>query len=786
MPTVAGMRTFAGPSVSQQAGPQAVTSPRADTRDFIDHTASQGGKALMAFGQDMADAEERKLKEDGAVLAAKKMAELRQSAAQDATNVGERMKVIESNGTFNVVVETDGQDPHNGKYVSKYLEDSYNDRATAMLKDVQNPYAKQHLGQSVAAYRTDVVSSGLHMEATARRSARLESLGQTIELNANQVRTNPALLQTALRETEDAIKGSRLGGIDEAKTVDAAKATLAYSAMNGMVEKDWRMARSILTDEKNPDYQVFNGLLKPNQKDHLLSQIDQQVRIEKANLRSEVSQSMQDHFASLGQFGQGLPGFRERYAQAYADEPHMIQAFNRREQITRHGYNASQQIKTASLADIPAIVEGLMPKGAGVGTAEALQVAGHVQSLADQHVRALVSDPAGMVQSLFKDELGRISDPAQRLSRSIELQRMKGIDRPQIFSKAETQQALMDIQSAKPEQVISTIQGIIDRTGKVSVPFGGDVVAARDLAFDQLQSATNGLPPVYLALVGAVEDGDGKLAHDLSKVLTRRKEGLYSMLPDKETDLKTIRTEINTALADWKTGAAQGGVERAEAIKAVTTAVEELALSKTFDGLSPADAAKAAANDLVLNKYAAIRGGLQIPKRLPGIDGEVNAQRVFSGLAKEREFLSTDFKAKQALAFTLKGEPRWANSDLRELVHETALSNGRWVNNNSNTGALYQITLRDGSNLFLRNPDGSMYEVPFTKAMEIGNTSVTPIAGADTRTTKAKKFEEAELRRIDQGARHGIRFMENDGAIRPGRLKVFEDGTRRILPEETK
>jgi hypothetical protein len=763
-------------------------------------------KAASDFAAGVIDWQQEKLKEDGAVIYAKKMADLRQAAAEDATVAEEKLKVVDDNGVYNVLVQTDDQDPHNGKPVSQWLSSRFQDRANGVLNGVQNQYARQHLEHAIPTYASEVASSAVHMEARARREARIEGLGQTIEMTANQVRANPALLEAALRDTQTAITGAKIGGVKEQSTLDAAQSALGYAALSGIVEKDWRVARTILTDEKDPRFQQFNSLLKPNQKDHLLNLVDQQQRIEKANLRSEVNQTVHDHFASVAEFGTGVPGLRERYHQAYADEPHMIAAFDRKEQIARVGYQVTQKIKTAPIGEIPALIEGLMPTTGGIGVAERLQVAAHVQAEAERHIRALATDPAGAVQMLFKDNLAKISDPSERLAHTLELQRMKGVPAPQVFSKAQVAQYVQDIQAAKPEQAIASIASILGQTQvknkngtlrDIVVQTSSDQVTARDLAFEQLQSAHNGLPPTYLALVGAIEDNDLKLAHDLSKVLARRKDGLYSMLPDKEADLKTIRLELQTSLADWKTGAAMGGVERAEAIKAVMTAAEELALSKTFDGLSPVDAAKAAAQQLVIDKYALIRGGLQIPKRLPGIDGEVNAKRVLSGLAKERERLSTDFAARQALAFTIKGAPRWAGKDLKELVHDTALQNGRWVNNNSNTAAMYQITLRDGSNLFLRNPDGSMYEVPFSRANEIGTMSITPVASKSERTAKALSFEQSELRRYDQLSPSGrkraeeggwgtVLFMENDGTTRRGRVKIFEDGTRRILPAETK
>lgn len=800
MAKVAGnLRTFAGPSVSQQAGPAAITAARADINEQVPRS---GVGAIAAGAAKLADAlidwQEEKLKEDGAVIYAKKMAELREAAGQDIADVEEKLKVVDDNGVYNVLVQTDDQDPHNGKPLSQYLQNRYADRSKAILDSVQNPHARKHLEQSIPLYGAEVAGSGVRMEAAARRAARIEGLGQALEMNANQVRANPNLLwgeTGVLAQTEAAIKGAKLGGLDTEKQIDAARATLGYAAMSGIVKQDWRRAKTMLTDPTNKEFAPLMGMLKPNQMEHLLSVVDQQERIEQAELRSQVSQQVGDHFASLQAFGSGLPGFRELYKAAYADQPHMIKAFETKERVTRQGYTATQRLKTASLSDIPQIIEGIQPRGPGLGAAEAVQVAAHVQNVAEQHVRALLTDPAGTVGMLFKDELDAIKDPSARLARSIELQTMKGITRPQIFSKGELQSTIMDLQGAKPENVVGKVKEIIARTGNVQVPFAGDHVAARDLAFEQLQVASNGLPPVYLAIVGAVEDGDDRTANDLAKVLSRRKEGLTSMLPDKEAGLKAIRGEINTTLADWVRGAGLAGPERAEAIQAVKTAVEELALSKTFDGLDPVQAAKQAADQLVLSKYSLMRDGLQVPKRLPGLQGEVNPQRVLSGLAMERQRLSTDFQAKQALAATLKGDPKWAPQELKDLVHETALGNGQWINNDSNTGARYHITLRDGSKIPLRNPDGSFYEVPFTKAIEIGAASVAPVPGnsfrdgplaVEVRTHKALKHEQQELRRYDQGGRHGLLFMENDGTLRPGRVKVFEDGTRRILPKEDK
>lgn len=708
---VESLRRFADPDLAR-----ASAQPQADAGIFS-NPGKEAGRGLYKLGEAIGDMVVDKEREDGAVLAAQKMAELRQQSADDAAEAQSNLRVDNSKGTYDVVVDTGDESQETGAQpLSKYLEQKYQERVDAALGTVSNKYALKTLQAHAAAYKASVYGSAVHMEASARHVARMDGLEQVVDLNANQVRNNPALLDELLAQTTDAIKAAKLGP-DEAKLIDGMQSSFAHSAMKGMISSDWRTAQRILTDAKDPANDKFMRMLRPNQREELLSAINTQERVERAELRASVSQDLTDHLASLSTFGTGLPGFDRLFRSAYGDDARALAAFDRRETLAKQTFTVSQKIKGASVQEIPGIIDSIVPKQAAPGAHDALQNAAQLQNIAAAHIRALHQDPVGTVKQLFADELEGLDGPA-KIARVLELQRQKGIPSPQVFSKAELDTFSQLVQSENPMQVVQTVNQLVKDTEGLYAPVNGDLRPVRSIAFAQLAAGSDGLPPVYQALIGAVEDGQTVLANDLARTLSRRKDGLTSALVNKDQDVKTIKQTLDTELARWKTSAAMGGVERASGIKAIEDAAFDLALSKTFDGLSPDAAAQAAAKQLVLNRYARIRDGVAVPTHVPGYDGPLDPTQVFSHLNVMRERFSRDPQARGLVSATLSRMPSYATDKLKDVVYDAAIASGRWVNNNDNTGVNFQIPLRDGSYIPLRQRDGSLFELSFAQAMQ--------------------------------------------------------------------
>lgn len=736
---------------------------------FRDNDMFEAGRMISKFGDTLGDYADKKLREDGAVLYAKKMGEFRDQMAQVSDYADQNHKVDDTDGKFNVNIPNAKEDGSASTYTG-YFESEYDKRSTALLSGITNPYARKQLEESLGTYRGQVTAAALREEGVLRRNARLESLNQVMERSANQVRTNPIILDQAMNELEASIRGAGIGGLDEQKTIDAAKGRLGLSAAIGMAEKDPAGTKALLSDPNNK----FKDWLSPAGMEHVLNEIDRQMKLKAADLKSDVSLLAGDHMAAILETGSGLPGLTDKAKLAYADDPTRLQHFLAQESAMRSGYNAKQRLHDAPVGELANIAAAAMPTKAGPAFQERLRVAKSLEAEAHEQIRLFHMDPKAAVDSMYGENLAKISDPRQRLSKELELQRMKGVQFPRVLTKAETAAAINTITGSSPEQAINVIQQTVGNFDGIGVQYGGEVMNARDLAFRELVSAENGLPPMYASLVSAVEDGEMRLAHDLATALSRKKDkGLTSLLNDPKEDLKTIDKELLTQLSDWRKNAGYGQPERGRAIDAVMDSARELALSYTFDGLSPEKAAARAAKTLVLDRYVSVDSPLQIPRSLPGVKGVPDADAIKAGLELRRWELQDSGMAADALSYTLKGKPRYANEDLDKLVGQRAIEAGKWVNNENNTGAYFYIPLLDGSHIRLEGKDGPVV-VPFTEAQRRGVSN-----DYEDKTPRMRAYEE---RQLQQGPNMGEpRYMDAAGKVHPGNVVVDDHGHKRIV-----
>lgn len=239
------------------------------------------------------------------------------------------------------------------------------------------------------------------------------------------------------------------------------------------------------------------------------------------------------------------------------------------------------------------------------------------------------------------------------------------------------------------------------------------------------------LPGTYQVLATMDHPKQGVAASDLSQAigLVAEKGGMSALkkaVPD-ETQ-KEIDKGLDDNLAEFRESVGnQGGGARLYAT--VRDAVQALAYYHGFRGKSPSEAARAAVDGIINEKYdfGRIAGAtVRVPK------GE----------------LATVEKATDAVRASIKPEdlgPVPGNPLLtpeqRKDIWLGAIRSGSWVNNEDDSGVVLTGLFRDGARSVVRRADGSRIEVKF-------NNAATLAAGARTVTPMVPDAADAAMRAL--------------------------------------
>ena len=585
---------------------------------------------------------------------------------------------------------------------SKTVQD-YSDQ---LLKDPQNsdPMVQRYLTQRMAALSGELGEHALAFEAQSDLAKRQDDLQQTVNLQANTIRTDASQYEGALGEALGAVRASGL----PASKLPAAEAhvrdTLSTAYIQGLNENNPALAKKEL-DSGRFDAAFALGrkdqLLKENQQqqDRLQAQADKAQREQQAAFRARVDGMYADEQSSIRDRGTGLGQLTPAMIRASRpDDPDGAQLMIDRLDRDKAAYNTMTSHALTPLEADKAALAAAQPQGADY--ADQQQNRDNLQHALNAKWAAIEKDPASYVANaspqLQAAWQAASSDPSKirdAVALSDNLQAGLGLapEQRRLFPEEMAKQQAAKITALPPDQAAATLT---------------QMASVYQNRFPQALAEMK-LPPAYQVL--ATSDGPGRNA--LVEALKQGPKSLDDLAGDNST---AIKKALPGAMGDFLktiTAAPNGG----PIADAWQNAVQMTALRYATQGADPATAVKTAYANLIASHYDLASA--------PGYNARAPKGTLPQVEAYADNLLGTLKPGDVAPPPRAAGETPLTDAQRQEAYFRDGVQSGaQWVTSPADDGWL----LLDAARRPVTRGDGSPVSFSFSQAMQAPPPQAAP------------------------------------------------------------
>jgi len=548
---------------------------------------SVAGAGIGSFADSMRVASEK----------AKKEAE-RQQREFEATKSTEALLAFEDETSKEYQRRQTEDDPSRPGFMPDFEADlgKRSEAAIAKLPPEVSEEARQRLRLRLTDTSQGYVRSAGALSVQAGEGKALTAIEKQINTRSAQAARDPDLVEALLTVLEGDLEpfaGALRPGAEE-KAHGTGRSSIILSSVAGFVEQNrYGDAEAMLASGK------YDADLNPADRDRAMADIKRGKAVAVAEIRDLAA----DHFASIAETGQGIPGLGAR-AGAIMD-PTQIADFQAREGRARKVFSVGQSITFAPPAEVAAQIDRLKPAPGSPRYADESrlyeQIAGHAQRMMQKRI----DNPAAY--ALQEPSVARAFKAAEQdptvlpaaIGRSLAVQEAMGIpaEARRILPNAAGDVAR--IAAMKPEEAADAIEGMAGQYGKYWGPAYKEMVAAK-------------LPPEYVALSTLDGPDDVITRKALGDAIKVGRADLVASLP-QSMPKADLDKSVAAAMEPWeRVEITRGTVKN---VATMRNAAELLAYRYAVEGRSnPAeDAVKA----LVMDRYDILdsdRFGLYVPK----------------------------------------------------------------------------------------------------------------------------------------------------------------------------
>ena len=331
------------------------------------------GQSIQNFGRAIDQEAGRKLQILEKERREKEIELERQKRAQDAVTMAGILSTFELETTEDF---SDNSQNYDGR---GDFTQGFSDRLTARrdkaLSDIEDPELKSRLEARLTEVTTRHTVRAIDLETRLRNQHTLNALNETIDIQANAVRSGGLSIEKAIEDLPLMLEGLPAGSRDRVAKLHTN--TLLDSHIEYSLDKN---VSGFLSDLKGGTYdKIMDPAVKNRAMNAAQSEIDARDREAKrlakerererklaaaerrAIARVEMAGLMDDNLASIAATGQRVEGVTD---QAVRDimTPTQYARYKEKERMAEAGFGVNQSLANATLSEMPAIVEALRPK----------------------------------------------------------------------------------------------------------------------------------------------------------------------------------------------------------------------------------------------------------------------------------------------------------------------------------------------------------------------------------------------------------------------------------------
>ena len=500
--------------------------------------------------------------------------------------------------------------------------DSYSQETIGNAPPPVQKYLKERLG----LLRTDLGESALHFESTAQLAQRQAKLNGAVDNLAMAVRKDPSQYEAALGEGVGAVHGA---GLLATKVPDAeahVRASIASSAIEGMLDKDPQTAKAAL------DSGIYDSALGARAKNVLLDRtnalIQRNADQAQAAARAQVASLYDDERAAITDRGTGLgkltPGMIRT---AYPEDKYPGHAARMIAVLDEDRVSWQQRqahALTGQGADVAAVNA---PIDAGAGYAEGVRNRDLLARTVSAKWRAIGNDPVAYLENADPALKGALADAGDdpvktraALGRLDADQAALGIpaEARTVLGSGRAKALASSIEALPPDQAANRLTALATTYGATWPKAFGEMVRDGKLSPSYQVVSAVADPGARSRLIEALQAGPKKLADAIG--------------PDKTEIDKSIPAALAPFLGTL--ASAPNGAQLSSAWK---NAASLLAYRYRETGASTGDAVTQAVNGLVGARYDIVTGS-HYNARAPKGEGdqvEAYADQVLAALKPE-------------------------------------------------------------------------------------------------------------------------------------------------------
>ncbi|WP_425362780.1 hypothetical protein [Candidatus Tisiphia endosymbiont of Hybos culiciformis] len=327
-------------------------------------------------------------------------------------------------GGFGCLTQFDELHPdylENNKPFIEYFLGKYDKRAIDYLQQAKNPLTRRMLQAKINDYRISLVGQISHTEAKLIDGKRHHLAIEAIEKFKIATYDNPEFYSSNLQDSIIAISSLSLLPQEKEQMLINARQALAFAAALG-------------TLKHSPDA-ILNPNIKAEWKEDL--SLEQRVKLEgQANnllhhqqllKQHQLSSLTNAHFHSILNTGKGVDGVENLLQTSFnAGDPQLLQ-FRTQEALYKQAFVISQQIKHLPLNQCQEILQQIAPKSGDIDYDKKEKLYHILAEQFNKQLKLAKTDPAGMVEEMYADEIPKDMPLFQRLLLRKQLQQQKGI-----------------------------------------------------------------------------------------------------------------------------------------------------------------------------------------------------------------------------------------------------------------------------------------------------------------------------------------------------------------------
>ncbi len=506
----------------------------------------------------------------------------------------------------------------NRKNFTDWVMSEYDSRQAVTLKGFEGTTGFLKLQDGIAVERLRVMGAAQAYEATQTRKLRLTMLGESALSTSRLVRRDPFQFDELNDDFHETVKLAKISGIDQKLAGNKFSKQFAFEAAEGFIDLDAGEALEMFKTNKWPEGLAFMGFeLKgePGFMKHLsgeqIAGLEKQAETrQKQNLavkKSQIVGFIDDHFASLRDTGQGVPGIEEKVQEAFANEPQKIAAFDLSQQTAAKMYGIGRVMKDTTIGSLETVLSTLKPTPGSKNFLAEKSLFDSAQREVSRQRTLAKSDPARLIAEDFREQFEKGLEEgmtnAELTEMSLAYQEAKGIperDR-RILTVRDAGVFVETVTKTNGgQQTLDALEAIRANFDEEDggAAFGDQVMAelARDPKFSAMFSV------VASNVADTTDQNARSTAFDVSRAIKVQEESKKAFTSQ---ELGEMKDRVNVETKDWATAMMFG---RPEQIKTVNDLRESIAITArmyvTKDGDTMDAAVERATANILGNKLA--------------------------------------------------------------------------------------------------------------------------------------------------------------------------------------